>query len=59
MIGPFDESYRLWKYVAIFTLETLAATELQVSQEDTIKKLSFTYSKDVVSFLQAVIFEST
>ena len=68
VIGPYDESHRFWKYVtwmkALYGLPTRLSAE-QTAQvienkiwyepKDATKKLSFTFSIDVVKFILAYL----
>ena len=65
VIGPYDETYRLWKYVT--WMKALLGQSTRLSEEQTVQmrgskikyevprdvehKLSFTYSYDVANFI--------
>ena len=54
MIGPFDETKRLLKYVAWLTSDQIPQS-IGFEDKDLLKKLSFVYSLDVVRVILQVI----
>ena len=54
VIGPFDETQRLQKYVAWFTFDQIKAP-IGYEDKDLNRKLSFVYSEDVVKVILKVL----
>jgi nucleoside-diphosphate-sugar epimerase len=55
VIGAFDESFRVWKYVTLLSDPDYSSVKVGVEVKDTMTKLSFTYSSDVVRVILACI----
>ena len=53
VIGAYDESFRVWKYVTLLSDPEYSSVKVGVELKDTLTKLSFTYSSDVVRVIQA------
>jgi nucleoside-diphosphate-sugar epimerase len=49
VIGPFDESYRLWYYIE--WIKNLHVLPLELNEVDLFRKLSFVYSGDIVKII--------
>ena len=55
VIGAYDESFRVWKYVTLLSDPGYSSVKVSVEVKDTITKLSFTFSSDVVRVILGCI----
>ena len=53
VIGPFDETFRFWKYVAWANKQH--EYPMQIDRMACEKKLSFVFSKDVTTVIKKVL----
>ena len=53
VIGPYDESYRMWYYIE--WLKNNSKYNIEFEKIDLIRKLSFVYSSDVIKLIISIV----